>query len=600
MKRFLYIILIVAMVLTSMTSCGTATNTATTDTALATTDTALAATDTALAATAESSTVPAEPVRELVRFKILQAGSDQTEVLADEVAQIIKEKFNVEFEVIPYTEAAYEKALLMLAARDWGDTTIVNTGIDDVTLKYIAADALVNLDDYRDKLSNFYGYEKDLIPYWRMLAKEDEGLYVWQAGPDMNQMTSPPLDVLTRVDVLEALGWPELDTTDQYIKFLTDGLKKFPETLGNKTIGLANFWGREGSSAFIPYLPRSSGMQNPYNTTALVDIEKQSYVPFISHPYGKESLKYYNTLTRLGLMDAEAWTDSFPEMQKKIESGVCICANFASWMVTGANKILADAGHPEIAYIMTPIRLSIAKQEGKNNRYELYNGIRPDDTRGILKGSKNIDRLIEVINFMSSYEMTIRVGWGVEGRDYTIADGMRVPSKEIIDALTAGDPDKLLKSRGIGIPWTNTFPTRSASFEKGQANTVGASAEYLKLSATEVQMKAYKAYGGDGPMSLFKENKNFKWVPFDMTNYLAAVNLDKSTEEAKAEEKLKAYLDKQIAKIVNAETEEQFEAFYNDALQETDRLGLAKIISVYNKQYQEMDGKFRALAEKYK
>ena len=52
--------------------------------------------------------------------------------------------------------------------------------------------------------------------------------------------------------------------------------------------------------------------------------------------------------------------------------------------------------------------------------------------------------------------------------------------------------------------------------------------------------------------------------------------------------------------IVNAKTEAEFEALYSDALAETERLGLAKIIEIYNEQYRMMDGRFKALAEKYK
>ena len=57
---------------------------------------------------------------------------------------------------------------------------------------------------------------------------------------------------------------------------------------------------------------------------------------------------------------------------------------------------------------------------------------------------------------------------------------------------------------------------------------------------------------------------------------------------------------KQIAMIVNAKTEAEIEALYGDALAETERLGLAKIIEIYNEQYRMMDGRFKALAEKYK
>src|SRR5690606_15792343 len=101
----------------------------------------------------------------------------------------------------------------------------------------------------------------------------DGGLYVWQAGPDQLQMTSPPNDMNMRVDVLEALGWPKLDTTDDYVKVLGDALEKFPTTLGHQSIGMINFYGEALGPLLATYLPRHSGYQHFYKTTGLIDVE---------------------------------------------------------------------------------------------------------------------------------------------------------------------------------------------------------------------------------------------------------------------------------------------------------------------------------------
>ncbi len=535
----------------------------------------------------------------LVKYKYLIRGiTKPTSSTEDEIGQLIKEKFNVEFEFIPYNESNYEKAQVMLAANDWGDIDIVTTGLDDITKKYIQAGVFLKLDDYKDLLPNFFDYEKDVIPYWRTFDENNGDLYVWQAGPDQQQLTSEPLDIVTRVDVLEGLGWPQLDTTDDYIEFLRNAMKKFPESLGKKSIGMINFWGEPIGPLLATYLPRHSGYQHVYKTTGLVDVEAKKFVSLPGHPYTKETFKFWNTLYREGLMDKEAWTDKFPEFQKKWESGVALTANFAKWMVPDKNAKMEQLGHPEMQYIVTPIRLSIAKNEGKNVRYELTNSLRPDETTGILKTAKNPERLLEVINFMASKEMTIRLGWGVEGRDYVVKDGVRVPTEEYVQIVKSGDPDKVLQKR-FGIGYATMFPIRYIAVgDDGQHNMASSDSRYLMAVATETQKKAYQAYGWDTMLDAWHNNPNFKLESFDITPYIVASNIAPSQSEAKIEEKIIQLMNKQIPLIITAKNDAEFENHYNETVSKADELGLQKIIDKYNEQLQNFSSRIEELSSR--
>jgi putative aldouronate transport system substrate-binding protein len=534
----------------------------------------------------------------LVTYKVLARGIDKPRSSTeDEVGKMIKEKFNVVFDYIPFNETPSDKALLMLAANDWGDLDFVNTGIDAVTKKYIEAGAFLKLDDYKQQIPNFFNYEKDLIPYWRNLDTKNGNLYVWQAGPDQLQMTSEPLDMNVRVDVLEALGWPKLDTTDDYINFLREAVKKFPTSADQKSIGMINFWGEAYGPLLATYLPRHSGYQHFYKTTGFVDVDAGKIIPLASHPYLKETLKFWNILSREGIMDKEAWTDKQAEFGKKWESGVALSANFAKWLVPSVNAKLANSGHPEMQYIVTPIRLSIAKKEGKNVRYELFNGVRPDETTGILKKAKSPERFLEVLNFMSTEEMTIRLGWGVEGRDYTMKDGQRIPTAELLKIIKDGDPNKELLARN-GL-YGNIFPTRNvATGPNGQANNFRNDTQYLMAAATETQKKAYKAYGWNTMLDAWHKNPNFKFTPFDITPYASSTNLDPDTEEAKIETKIMELMDKQIPLMISAKDDAQFESLYNAAVKKVDELGQKKLIDKYNEQLANFKVRIAEMAKK--
>lgn len=536
---------------------------------------------------------------EPVVIKVLGNGLDAVySSLDDEIGKMIFDKFKMEIQFIPFNESHFEKALMMLAAQNWGDIDIVNTALDDVTLKYVDADVLVNLDDYRDLMPNFYSYESDLIPFWRNFDKKNGNLYVWQSGPDQLQMTQPCLDVVVRVDALEACGWPDLDTTDDYVAFLKEAMEKIPMSNGMPSIGMAFFYGDTVGPLLSTYLPRHSGYQHFYKTTGLVDVDSGEIVPLVSHPYYKATAEFYNELYREGIMDPEAWTDGFAECSAKGDSGVALSINFMNWGVVGWNQKAIERGTPEMQYIVTPIRLQIAKDEGRNTRYELYNSVRPDETCGILKTSPNAERIVQVINYMATEEMTVLNGWGQEGRDYTMNGDQMVPTAKFIETMTGPGASDYLKSVGINT-YSTLFPMRTVGLlPNGQAGRYSNDPAFAMAAATDVQKDAYAKLGWKNNVSGWTDNKNFVFKPFDITNYVVAAVLDPESEEAKTEEKITQYLNAAIPKLITCETKDDFEVKYQEMVDQVNELGLDQVIALYNKQYKELATTLDALRSK--
>ena len=93
---------------------------------------------------------------EPVVLHVLVTGDQERNSLDDEVGQMIWEELKIEIQFIPFNESMYEKAQMMLAANNWDNLDMVNTAMNEITSQYIAADAFVNLDDYRELMPNFY------------------------------------------------------------------------------------------------------------------------------------------------------------------------------------------------------------------------------------------------------------------------------------------------------------------------------------------------------------------------------------------------------------------------------------------------------------
>lgn len=519
---------------------------------------------------------------------ITMVGSDgygnATTSLDNEIGQMIFEDLEIEIQFVPgNTGDQFDTAMMMLASQDWGTYDIINTATADTTTKYIDAGAFVNLDDYAELMPNFYSYNDDLIPLWREYDKNEGKLYVWQCGPEETALVACPLDIAVRCDVLEACGYPDLDTTDDWIEFLKQAKELFPEQNGEPTVGMSFFWGNSIGPLVATYLVRHSSYQHPIKTTAMIDVEANTFIPLITHEYGKAALDFYNTLWIEGLMDPDAWTDDFAEQQTKMNAGTALTVHFTNWTIPEANAAADERGQSEQHYIMCPIRLQIAEDEGRNFRYETIGKLRQDDTRGILATSPNVERICELINYLSTEEMSIRTHWGVEGREYTVnEDGKMVITPEFQTIYNSAEASDYMNEKGLDSLARN-FPTRVFSLlSNGQPVRFQVDPDFNMQNATETQLKAYEGMGYTNMVSPWNESEHFELRSLDATNYTRAVVLDPSTEIAKTEEKIISYLDTQIPQIITAESKAEFEALYQECCEQALALGLEDVVAQYN------------------
>lgn len=524
---------------------------------------------------------------EPVKIKVLVGGDENTSSLDDPIGQKIYEDLKIEIEFVAFNESAYEKAQMQLAANNWGDLDLVCTAKDEITTQYIAADAFVNLDDYRDLMPNFYEYCANEIPYWRNYDAEG-GLYVWQNGPDQIQMTTPCLDIVVRTDALEAAGWPDLDTTDDYIAFLKESMERFPMSNGMPTIGICGFQGQGGLMIVSTYLPRHSGYSDVYKQTCYIDVDNQEFVSKVRHPYFKAAMEFFNTCYREGILDPDFFVDDMSVTQAKANAGTPISVWFMNWVNGAANNEAIARGQEDAQYITMPIRLQIAKDEGRNVRYELYTAFRADNTYGILKTSPNAERICMLLNYMATEEMSRLCCWGTEGVDYTVdAEGVMHVTDEFVATMSGEGGADYRKANMIDINYSRIFPVRTFALRaNGNAGLYSNDPSYTMAAATERQKEAYASLGWENNVSGWTDNPNFEFVPFDLSIYQAAGVLDAESEAGKTELKIIDYVDGAIPQLVTCETVEDFEAFYAEMCSTVETMGEDMVLAVYNEQYQ--------------
>lgn len=495
------------------------------------------------------------------------------------VGKLIKDKFSVVLEYIPYTGDLREKQNLMLAAGDYPE--IVELQRDDMVMKYIQAGALVALDDYLPDSQNFVDRYKDVMPYWR-LAAQDGKLYKWELmTPQDSRVWVENTDVLVRTDALEKQGWPNLVSEDDYISFLKKSLQDIPETNGKKTIGLtvsfAEPWGIQGISG-VMYEKSDKHTAAAGNEGVIWNTKDSKYEDYFKNGYVRESVRFFNRLYREGLLDKECFTDFGAQTQEKLNNGTPLTVWYETWLMDTANAELQKAGHPEQQYIKMPIRSNSQVQNNEKRAMRVETS-RPFNSVAITKNAKDPKRIMEMVNYFASDEGQLLAQGGVEGVHYKRENGKRVPTEEY---LANRNNEEYSSKQGIGIFTIFGAPLQLAS--DGQPYDLAFDPELKdKLGLTDRQKDAFKQLGWANSFDYWL--KNGVEAP---TGIVSSIMLDPNTELGRLQAKMVEFRVKNTAKlIVTPKSDEEFASMYDNFIKDYEKMNPEKVVDKYNEMYGE-------------
>lgn len=530
-------------------------------------------------ASSESS-IPAEAPaeeRELLTYTVLNQnisinGSDT------KVGQYIKDKFGIEFVFEKYTGDMEEQASLWLAAGTYPEIVQFIGGNQDLVKKYIAADALLPLDPYLDSCENIqkmYAESEEII---RSYAA-DGRMYFWDpGGPDKRESTGVPFEMSVRSDLLEKLGYPTLETTDDWLQFIRDAVALEPETNGLKTIGFTMPLGETYAVPLIPSLPRTARYQYlGRNKMLMADCTDGQLYYFYELDETKEAMKFFNTLYREGLFDKEAFSDMDQQTKDKMALGTPVCIWYVNWFNGQANAQLAANGHEDMQYSVLPIQVTSSHEKGED-RYYRYTAFRGFDMCGMTKKMDHPERFAELLDWAMSPEGQVMLGWGIEGEHYTIDEnGMRKPTEATLEGYRS--VEQYLSKEGIGL---FSFLGLSADVDaNGQSYSMTQDATFIVDSFTDTQRKVLDAYGWSDYLEPFGG-----FTGIEQTDYMTAFGmLDATSELAKKEQTLAQASNDAVAAIVTAESDEAFEAAWNKAVEDIQNAGAAEIKAFYTEEY---------------
>jgi hypothetical protein len=250
---------------------------------------------------------------------------------------------------------------------------------------------------------------------------------------------------------------------------------------------------------------------------------------------------------------------------------------YVIWEIGGANGELISAGHPEMQYIHMPIRSNAQVASGEK-RLVRVETTRPFDSIAITKNAKDPERLFKMVDWCLSDEGQILLQSGIEGKQYKIVDGKRVPTDEFIQKLNTDTTYREttgLGSNGNIFGFLGLLNLKAKDGVSYDLSVEPAYADTLALS--ERQKTAYQKLGWKTSVDYWL--KVGQSAPNGMTG---TCSLDPSSAEGKLNEKFNTFRVQAGAKLITAKTEAEYESTSKDVMEQYNKLGIKKVVDKYN------------------
>jgi putative aldouronate transport system substrate-binding protein len=422
-------------------------------------------------------------------------GSATSSKFSDPIAKEITKETGVTLK-IDYPNSGEDRIPLMIAGNNYDDIVYVGQGD---TAKLVSAGALMPLDSYLKDCPNL---EKMYGSYINRMKFTSEDPHIYTLGCFGVTFPNTPLwedcgNFQMQNAVLKDLGYPKLNTLDDYENAIKEYVAKNPTINGQKTIGLSlnndpNTWMCSVGN------PGTEALGDPDNGEWEIDPKtcKAEY-KFLDPKY-KDYFKWLNKMNAEGLLDTDWATQSHDQLISKISSGRVLSLADPSWDYGKAtNTLKTTPGLKDRTYITIPLVMNsnIKDENSMNMGYGGAPGV------AITKSCKDPKRVMQFLDWLASDKGQVLINWGIEGKDYKVINGKRVVTSDM-KAKFKADPN-YESDTGIGL-YTYPLPTWGDGVKdsSGQYYTQNAKQDVID-NYTDATKETLKAYGATLIRDLF-------------------------------------------------------------------------------------------------
>jgi len=427
-----------------------------------------------------------------ITFTFFNADASEDMPFDDPVARIITERTGVRLEVQRPVGGDQQSIPLMLASGRYPDLIFAKGQIGML----IEAGAVIPLDDLIEKRGqNMKDLYADQIGRLRN-STDDPHIYTVGTWGVKNAIWSTDGTMQIQHAVLKELGYPRMQTLNDYEQAIKTYMARYPVINGRRTIGfslLIDTWqwyiSLSNPSCFLLGYPDDGQWVVDRNT---LEAKYKFLIP--------EARFYYQWLNRMnaeGILDPESFTHKEDEWQAKIASGRVLGISYPLWGYSSARTSLINDGMPDRTFAYLPITIN---ENYKNAALQDY-GFAGGWGISITSSCRDAERAFEFLDWLCSEEAQILINWGIEGDNYNIIDGKRiVPEEEQRRGDT--DPD-YSKKTGVGR-WIHPFPQRGNMYIDSTGNFITRdSPDRIRTNYIDIERETLAAYNAQMWIDLF-------------------------------------------------------------------------------------------------
>jgi len=433
-----------------------------------------------------------------ITFTFFNVDSTEDMPFTDPVARKITEATGVTLAVDHPVGGDQQAIPLMIASGQYPDLIYAKGNLNLL----IEAGAVIPLDDlierkgthikelYGDQIVRLKNSSDDPRVY--TVGTYDAKTAIWKTDGTMQLQHA----------VLKELGYPRMQTLDDYEKAIKAYMQKYPTINGQKTIGL---------SLLVDTWQWYIDLSNPSNALIgfpddgqwIVDQRTLEAQYKFLHPDAKLFYKWLNRMNTEGILDPESFTQKEDIWRAKIAAGRVLGLAYPGWGYAEARTSLINDGMEDRTYAYLPImadeRFSCValKDSGFGGGWGI----------AISSSCKDPERAFEFLDWMCSEEAQILVNWGIEGVNYQVIDGKRVVPDEQ-QRMVDTDPDYGRKT-GVGR-WAYPFPMRGRGYidSTGNYNTKDSPERIRNQEYLPVEKETLAAYGVEMWIDLFPSTES--------------------------------------------------------------------------------------------
>ncbi len=354
-------------------------------------------------------------------------------------------------------------------------------------------------------------------------------------------------------NIYEELGSPAVKTGDDFISLLRKVKEKYPNLIPLESYRQPSP-DNDGNPWLISMLLQHADLGEKYFE------QDGGYVKYWQHPDFIKVLKFANQLYNEGLIDKTEFTDDKTKLQSKEYNGTIFAMlNEDADNLSKINNNLKKVQPDNHFKMVEPFAL----EAGMKFEADSLNGGFGEFNIVISKKSEHAERALRFLDYIAQPETQKELIFGLEGKGYTMKDGMPQLTPEYLeDEAKVGRNNSLYGNFNYYILRDNYW-SPMAKYN---------SSEEIVKQGMEITNKYYQ----------------------DFSFYLGADIFPANSEASKAGAQIKQYYRNEIMKIVIAAPNE-VEDKYNNMIAQMNKLGLDKLNAYYTDYFKEK----KQLMDKY-